>query len=107
MDVAALAEGKLLELVNLVPLGGVELGLVPLKLAGVQGWDGLGAAVLKEWLQDISRTQVGHGGARWGRGSGGGRGSAGGGGVRAGVKSAGWVGGWVGGLGQQGAARQE
>ncbi len=59
MDIGALAEGRLLELLNLVPLGGVDLLCKPLRLAGVQGWDGLGAAVLREWLNDIARTQVG------------------------------------------------
>ncbi|GIL88933.1 hypothetical protein Vretifemale_16845 [Volvox reticuliferus] len=58
VDIGALAEGRLLELLNLVPLGGVDLVCKSLRLAGVQGWDGLGAAVLREWLNDIARTQA-------------------------------------------------
>ncbi len=59
VDVAALRDGSLLELVNLVPWGGVDVGLKGLRLAGVQGWDGLAAAAAQEWLQDIATTQVG------------------------------------------------
>ncbi|KXZ49627.1 hypothetical protein GPECTOR_20g484 [Gonium pectorale] len=58
VDIAALAEGRLLELINLVPLGGVDLACKPLRLAGLAGWDELGAAVLREWLNDIARTQA-------------------------------------------------
>ncbi len=36
VDIAALAEGKLTELINLVPLGGVELDCIALRLAGLQ-----------------------------------------------------------------------
>ncbi|GLI63605.1 hypothetical protein VaNZ11_006615 [Volvox africanus] len=58
VDIGALAEGRLMELLNLVPLGGVDLVCKALTLSGVQGWDGLGAAVLREWLNDIARTQA-------------------------------------------------
>ena len=53
-----LQDGSLLELVNLVPLGGLSLSLCPLRLAGVEGWDGLGAGVAKEWCSHVASTQV-------------------------------------------------
>ena len=59
MDVGALAEGRLAELINLVPLGGLELALAPAAAAGVTGWDGLGAVLARYWLTDIARNQVG------------------------------------------------
>jgi autophagy-related protein 2 len=61
VDVAALREGSLAELVNLVPWGGVDLGLKGLRLAGLSGWDGVGAACAQEWLHHIASTQVGAG----------------------------------------------
>lgn len=51
-------DGSLLELVNLVPLGGLSLSLCPLRLSGAEGWDGLGASVAKEWCSHVARTQV-------------------------------------------------
>ena len=53
-----LQDGSLLELVNLVPLGGLSLSLCPLRLSGMDGWDGLGAGVAREWCSHIARTQV-------------------------------------------------
>lgn len=58
VDVGALLDGSLAELINLVPIGGLDLTLVPLRLRGVQGWGGLGAAAAHEWLRDIVSTQV-------------------------------------------------
>lgn len=54
-----------MELLNLVPLGGLSLSLKPLRLTGLTGWGGLGAAAAQEWMRDISRNQVGCG---WGLG---------------------------------------
>uniref|UniRef100_A0A7S3VSR0 Autophagy-related protein 2 n=1 Tax=Dunaliella tertiolecta TaxID=3047 RepID=A0A7S3VSR0_DUNTE len=58
IDVAALRDGSIMELVNLVPLGGLSLSLCPLRLAGMEGWDGLGARVAKEWCSHVARTQA-------------------------------------------------
>jgi hypothetical protein len=52
-------EGSLVELLALVPLEGLSLSLKPLRLAGLAGWDSLGASAAREWLGDIARTQVG------------------------------------------------
>ena len=57
-----LQEGSLLELMNLVPLGGLSLSLCPICLVGVEGWDALAAAVLHEWCNHVAHTQVGYGG---------------------------------------------
>lgn len=51
-------EGSFLELMNLVPLGGLALRLKPLATGGLAGWDAVGAAAAREWLGDIARTQV-------------------------------------------------
>jgi autophagy-related protein 2 len=58
IDVAALREGDFLELLNLVPWGGVDLSLKPLKFAGVLGWEGLAAAAASDWMRDIARSQA-------------------------------------------------
>lgn len=47
-----------MELANLVPWSGVELTLIPLRLAGCHGWAGLKNAVASEWIDDISSNQV-------------------------------------------------
>ena len=65
VDVGALRDGSLAELVNLVPWGGVDIGLKCLRLAGLQGWDGVGAACAQEWLHDIAATQVGARAGGW------------------------------------------
>ena len=62
---AALKEGSFVELVNLVPWGGLDLELQQLRLGGLQGWDGVAAALAREWMADIAKTQVGG----WGRGA--------------------------------------
>jgi autophagy-related protein 2 len=58
VDIAALRDGDAMELLNLVPWGGVDLNLKPLRLIGVEGWDGLGVAAATEWLQYCARTQA-------------------------------------------------
>ncbi len=65
VDVAALREGSLLELVNLVPWGGVDIALKALTLRGRHGWDGVAAEAAEEWLKDISSTQVSGCGEWW------------------------------------------
>lgn len=58
IDIAALRDGDFLELLNLVPWGGVDLTLKPLRLTGVVGWDGLAAAAASEWLGYVAKTQA-------------------------------------------------
>lgn len=58
VDIAALRDGDFLELLNLVPWGGVDLTLKPLRFTGVVGWDGLAAGVASEWLGYVARTQA-------------------------------------------------
>ena len=48
----------LLQVLNLVPWGGVQLRLPELRLSGVQGWGGLAAAAGQAYLQDIAANQV-------------------------------------------------
>jgi len=58
VDVAALRDGSLVELLNLVPWGGIDISFKGLTLAGIQGWDGIGATAAREWLRDIAGTQA-------------------------------------------------
>jgi hypothetical protein len=58
VDIGALRDGEFLELLNLVPWGGVDLSLKPLRFSGVVGWDGLAAAAASEWLGYVARTQA-------------------------------------------------
>ncbi len=48
----------MLQVLNLVPWGGVQLRLPELRLSGVQGWGGLAAAAGQAYLQDIAANQV-------------------------------------------------
>lgn len=58
VDIAALRDGDFLELLNLVPWGGVDLTLKPLRFTGVVGWDGLAAGLASEWASYVARTQA-------------------------------------------------
>jgi autophagy-related protein 2 len=58
VDIAALRDGDFLELLNLVPWGGVDLALKPLRFNGLVGWDGLAAAAAQEWMSHVGRTQA-------------------------------------------------
>lgn len=58
VNVNASQAGSLLELLGMVPIGGLELQLKPLALTGVAGWDGLGAAAVREWITHLAHTQV-------------------------------------------------
>lgn len=58
-DLAALRGGRLVELLNLVPLGGVDLQLPGVVLGARQGGGALAAGILSHWLDDITSTQVG------------------------------------------------
>lgn len=58
VDIAALRDGDFLELLNLVPWGGVDLTLKPLRFTGVVGWDGLAAGLASEWLGYVAKTQA-------------------------------------------------
>ena len=57
-DLAALRAGRLLELLNLVPLGGVDLQLPGVVLGARKGGGALAAGLLSHWLDDITSTQV-------------------------------------------------
>jgi hypothetical protein len=56
--------GSLVELLAMIPLGGLELCLPRVSLSGVAGWDALGAAVVSQWISHVATTQVREGGAR-------------------------------------------
>ena len=59
LDAAALTSGSIMEVLNLVPWGGVQLELPLVKGLGLHGWDALGSAVGNAYLQDIASSQVG------------------------------------------------
>lgn len=58
IDLLSLRGGNYAELLNLVTWEGVELRLKGVRCAGVHGWDGLGAVLMNEWVEDISQHQV-------------------------------------------------
>ncbi|KAJ4963605.1 hypothetical protein NE237_023544 [Protea cynaroides] len=58
VDLAALRNGRYVELVNLVPWKGVELHLKHVNAVGVYGWNGVCETIVGEWLEDISQNQV-------------------------------------------------
>lgn len=58
LDVAALKAGSLVELLHLIPWGGVQLDLPRVKATGLHGWHALGNAVGNAYLQDIASSQV-------------------------------------------------
>ncbi|KAL0044023.1 hypothetical protein WJX82_003156 [Trebouxia sp. C0006] len=58
LDAAALRSGSFVEVLNLVPWGGVQLDLPRVKASGLQGWGALGSAVGNAYLQDIASSQV-------------------------------------------------
>ena len=58
LDAAALRAGSFVEVLNLVPWGGVQLDLPRVKASGLHGWSALGSAVGNAYLQDIASSQV-------------------------------------------------
>jgi len=58
LDAAALRSGSFVEVLNLVPWGGVQLDLPRVKGSGLQGWGALGSAIGNAYLQDIASSQV-------------------------------------------------
>ncbi|KAK4493461.1 hypothetical protein RD792_006586 [Penstemon davidsonii] len=68
VDLAALRDGKYVELVNLVPWKvilllvflnpGVELQLKHVQGVGLYGWNSVCETILGEWLEDISQNQI-------------------------------------------------
>ncbi|KAF8406332.1 hypothetical protein HHK36_008419 [Tetracentron sinense] len=58
VDLAALRDGKYVELVNLVPWKGVELQLKHVHAVGVYGWSSVCETIVGEWLEDISKNQI-------------------------------------------------
>ena len=59
LDAAALKAGSFVEVLNLVPWGGVQLDLPHVKATGLHGWPALASAVGNAYLQDIALSQVG------------------------------------------------
>ena len=58
LDAAALRAGSFVEVLNLVPWGGVQLDLPHVKATGLHGWPALGSGVGNAYLQDIASSQV-------------------------------------------------
>ncbi|KAK7319855.1 hypothetical protein RJT34_04583 [Clitoria ternatea] len=58
VDLAALSQGKYVELVNLVPWKGVELNLKHVHASGIYGWASVCETTAGEWLEDISQNQI-------------------------------------------------
>ncbi len=59
VDQRALMHGDLLQLLNLVPIEGMELTLRGVEKWGVAGgWGGVAAVVVAVWGDHITRTQV-------------------------------------------------
>ncbi|OMO74070.1 hypothetical protein CCACVL1_16949 [Corchorus capsularis] len=58
VDLAALRNGKYVELVNIVPWKGVELELKHVHAVGIYGWGSVCETIIGEWLEDISQNQI-------------------------------------------------
>ncbi|CAJ1939435.1 unnamed protein product [Sphenostylis stenocarpa] len=58
VDLAALRNGKYIELVNLFPWKGIELNLKHVQASGVYGWGSVCETTVGEWLEDISQNQI-------------------------------------------------
>ncbi|XP_052734169.1 autophagy-related protein 2 isoform X7 [Vigna angularis] len=58
VDLAALRNGKYVELVNLVPWKGIELNLKHVHASGVYGWASVCETTVGDWLEDISQNQI-------------------------------------------------
>lgn len=58
VDLAALKQGSLIELLNLFPLEGVELELQRAVFNGIVGVDTAAQLVAESWLQDITSSQL-------------------------------------------------
>ncbi|XP_022638752.1 autophagy-related protein 2 isoform X1 [Vigna radiata var. radiata] len=58
VDLAALRNGKYVELVNLVPWKGIELNLKHVHASGVYGWASVCETAVGDWLEDISQNQI-------------------------------------------------
>ncbi|GLT98314.1 hypothetical protein SLE2022_158230 [Rubroshorea leprosula] len=58
VDIGALKGGRYVELINLVPLKGIELKLKHVNAVGIYGWGGVCETIIEEWLEDISQNQI-------------------------------------------------
>eukprot|EP00736_Rhodelphis_marinus_P001815 Rmarinus@m.17237 len=58
VNLKALREGNLAELMNILPLEGVEIDLKRVNLTGIHGWDKVIVELLSQWLEDICSTQL-------------------------------------------------
>lgn len=57
-DPVALGKGNYAELLNILPLKGIDLKLKHVSAMGVYGWNSICETVGAEWLEDISKNQV-------------------------------------------------
>lgn len=57
-DPIALGKGNYAELLNILPLKGIDLKLKNVSAMGVYGWNSICETVAAEWLEDISKNQV-------------------------------------------------
>ncbi|CAI5975478.1 unnamed protein product [Closterium sp. NIES-65] len=58
LDLSALSAGNYAHLLNLISWKGVEIDFTKARVVGVQGWDGLGGALIGQWVEDICRRQL-------------------------------------------------
>ena len=59
LDVAALRAGNLAEVLNVAGWSNVTVQLPAIRIAGLNGWDALGALVAQRYLSHIASSQVG------------------------------------------------
>ncbi|XP_037446734.1 autophagy-related protein 2-like [Triticum dicoccoides] len=57
-DPVALGKGNYAELLNILPLKGIDLKLKHVSAMGLYGWNSICETVGAEWLEDISKNQV-------------------------------------------------
>ncbi|KAI9220135.1 hypothetical protein BC828DRAFT_334403, partial [Blastocladiella britannica] len=59
VDLPALLErGHMVQLLNVFPLEGAHMTLRHVTVTGVQGWEALGAALLRDWIPHVRNTQL-------------------------------------------------
>ncbi|CAI5507380.1 unnamed protein product [Closterium sp. Naga37s-1] len=58
LDLSALSAGNYAHLLNLISWKNKEIDFTKARVVGVQGWDGLGGALIAQWAEDICRRQL-------------------------------------------------
>lgn len=58
VDLERLKSGRTSELVNIVQWEGLEFFMNGIDIAGLSGWENLGACIIESWTHDITHAEV-------------------------------------------------